>query len=201
MAFDHLKILPCKAARLGNEVHVAKVDASVLNYIARTNYYFNMTDINIIDNVFTEDDVKQLHNLFMTKPFYYGETDNDDTPPTGLVQEITDSSLVNYFALNIHKYFNHLEPGKIYRSYVNLFVPRELPYFHIDGKNTLTCIIYINPNYDINEGGETQFLLDNKIVGIQPKSGRAVVFDGSILHRATSFRNFPRLTVALKYNT
>jgi hypothetical protein len=177
------------------------VDASVLNYIARTNYYFNMTDINIIDNVFTEDDVKQLHNLFMTKPFYYGETDNDDTPPTGLVHEITDSSLVNYFALNIHKYFNHLEPGKIYRSYVNLFIPRELPYFHIDGKNTLTCIIYINPNYDINEGGETQFLLDNKIVGIQPKSGRAVVFDGSILHRATSFRNFPRLTVALKYNT
>lgn len=159
-----------------------------------------MTDINIIDNIFTEIEIKNLQNLFITQPFTYGETDRDDTPPTGFIQEITDSTTVNYLALNISKYFDNLKPHKIYRSYVNLFSAREIPYFHIDGVNTITCLFYINPNYDIDEGGETQFIVDNKIIGVAPKAGRAVVFNGSIMHRATSYRSFPRLTVALKYN-
>jgi hypothetical protein len=53
--------------------------------------------------------------------------------------------------------------------------------------------------WDVNEGGETQFYIDENIYGITPVPNRMVIFDASILHRATSFRSSHRFTVAIKY--
>jgi hypothetical protein len=53
----------------------------------------------------------------------------------------------------------------------------------------------------VQEGGETQFIVDNEIYGVTPVPNRMVYFDASILHRATSFRNRHRFTVAIKYET
>ena len=83
--------------------------------------------------------------------------------------------------------------------YINCFVPGENPYYHIDGEG-LTFLYYPNLDWDVQQGGETQFYIDENIYGIIPKPNRMVVFDGMILHRATSFRNQHRFTVAIKYS-
>ena len=47
-------------------------------------------------------------------------------------------------------------------------------------------------NYD-------KFYINNDIYGITPVPNRMVVFDANIQHRATTFRNDHRFTVAIKY--
>ena len=44
-----------------------------------------------------------------------------------------------------------------------------------------------------------QFLIDDEIRGIPPFPNRLVCFDSNILHRATTFRDKFRFTLALKY--
>ena len=100
---------------------------------------------------------------------------------------------------NIYKNDESLKNMNLYRMYMNLFIPNENPSFHIDGKNTVTCLYYLNPSLDPNEGGETQFLINEEIKGVISKPGRLTIFDGGLLHRATSFKSHPRLTLAFKF--
>ena len=83
--------------------------------------------------------------------------------------------------------------------YINCFAPNENPYFHTDGEG-VTFLHYANDRFDLQEGGETQFYVDENIYGVIPIPNRLVMFDGRILHRATSFRNGHRFTVAIKYS-
>ena len=83
--------------------------------------------------------------------------------------------------------------------YINCFAPSENPYFHIDGESGMTLLYYPNIEWSINDGGETQFYIDENIYGITPIPNRMVIFDASIFHRATTFRNTHRFTVAIKY--
>ena len=154
----------------------------------------------VYNDVFTNDKNLELYKTILyNNSFTYGEADRNDTQPTGMVlnlslddvlfKEFYDAVIRNHFAVR------DLE---VQRAYINLFFPNENPYFHNDG-NVITCLFYITPEYNIDEGGETQFLIDDNIVGIKAKPARLVVFDGKIVHRATSFRNYPRITVALKF--
>jgi hypothetical protein len=61
-------------------------------------------------------------------------------------------------------------------------------------------LFYITPKYDYDEGGETQLLIDGNIIGIRPIPSRLLIFDGNVMHKATSYRSKPRLTVAFKYH-
>jgi Rps23 Pro-64 3,4-dihydroxylase Tpa1-like proline 4-hydroxylase len=60
-------------------------------------------------------------------------------------------------------------------------------------------LYYVNEHWDLDEGGETQFYVDNLIYGIPPIPNRMIIFDGSLMHRATSFKNYHRFSIALKY--
>ena len=44
--------------------------------------------INVYDDFFTEEERDDIMRYCVDAPYYYGETDNDDTPPTGLVHNI-----------------------------------------------------------------------------------------------------------------
>jgi hypothetical protein len=88
------------------------------------------------------------------------------------------------------------------RAYINAWKANEPSFPHIDACNT-TCLIYVNLNYDAKYGGETIFYDKNKDAqyAITPYPGRAVFFDGNILHRASSFNhlfNGYRHTIAYK---
>jgi hypothetical protein len=156
--------------------------------------------LTVYNGVFTpEENLKLYNSILYGKNFTYGEVDSYDTPPTGMVYDLScDDQLYGTFYKAVARNWVEVEKLNLQRAYVNLFLPNENPYFHNDG-NVITCLFYINPEYDINEGGETQFIIDDNIIGIKAKPARLVVFDGKIVHRATSFRKHPRLTVALKF--
>jgi hypothetical protein len=63
----------------------------------------------------------------------------------------------------------------------------------------LKKIYYLNNIWDINDGGETHFYINDQITAIPPIPNRLVYFDGTLLHKATPFKNRHRFTVAVKY--
>ncbi len=84
------------------------------------------------------------------------------------------------------------------RVYVNRFKAGEVPRFHADGE-VLTCLLYPDAQaWEPNDHGETQLILGGEIRGVLPIPNRMFVFDGRLLHRATSFRGRVRHTVAAK---
>lgn len=100
----------------------------------------------------------------------------------------------------------HPKDYKIVRSYINLWRNNEVTFPHYDRVET-TCLIYLNVDTLPIHGGETLFFDENQeaIYAVSPKPGRAVFFDGWLLHKATSFnamyqKGF-RMTMAYKLAT
>ena len=124
-----------------------------------------------------------------------GEKDHEFADEVGMVHEL-DINNLNTFPKNIYG-------SKLHRAYINCYAPRELAYFHEDSEDpdAYTMLYYPCPEYDIDEGGATELILDNKIVGIMSKPNRLLTFKSNVTHRATPFNSFQRYTVALKYTT
>ena len=168
-----------------------------------------MEDILVYDDIFSKEEVEKMRELLLYEsPFVYGIADNRNQPPTGMTYEFTkpfapvDIQLHKLANSLIHKIFEQtdkIKNKKIHTIRTNLFIPGENPYFHSDGDEFITCMYYMNPYFHPDEGGETQFLIGGEIKGILPKPGRLVIFDGSIIHRATSFRTQPRLTLVISF--
>ena len=156
--------------------------------------------INYIDNFLSQEDYGKVIEYCLRSPFYYGEVDSPNFPPTGMVSEVSkEKYLYKLFDETIKQKIDCVKNLKIYRMYINCFAPGENPYYHIDGEG-ITCLYYVNPEFSINDGGETQFLFNNESINILPISNRLCFFNADILHKATSFRNKHRFTIAIKYN-
>ena len=155
------------------------------------------TGIEIYDDFLSSDLQNLVWEYCLESSYTYGEYDTPETPPTGMVHEIEGNDIYKLFYEEtkdlVPKNFN------LYRMYINCFAPTECPYFHTDGEG-ITFLYYPQYTWDIDVGGETQFVIDNEIKGVFPIPNRLVMFDGNILHRATTFRNKHRFTVAIKYS-
>lgn len=157
-------------------------------------------EINFVDNFLNTAEHKMAYEYCVSATYRVGERDNQDTPPTGMVHELKSHEFL--YKLLVRKSemaFPKLKEQMLYRMYVNCFAPGENPYFHIDGDEGTTLLYYPNLEWSIHEGGETQFYLEDNIQAIIPRQNRMVIFDASILHRATSFRTKHRYTIAIKY--
>ena len=161
--------------------------------------------INIHDNFLSEQNYRFVLNYCYTSSYSYGECDIDPDKPTGMIHEIhkdlsvESEKIYNLFDSSIKQNFTSIiESLNLYRMYINCFAPSENPYFHTDGQG-YTFLYYVNDNWEIDDGGETQFLINGNLYGITPIPNRIVYFDGQILHKATSFRDRHRFTVAIKY--
>jgi Rps23 Pro-64 3,4-dihydroxylase Tpa1-like proline 4-hydroxylase len=154
--------------------------------------------IKIYDNFISTEKCLGFYNYCLSAPYYYGEKDRSNTLPTGMVSNLTKNNRwFNFFASKIEEKCGLYSP---YRSYINLFFPGEKPYYHVDGKEKdITFLFYPTLEWDINEGGETKFYINNQVKCITPISNRAILFSGDILHSASSFRSKPRFTLAMKY--
>ena len=107
-------------------------------------------------------------------------------------------------ALEIRFYRNNLGVDcNIYRAYINCFAPREIANFHqdcADGYDAVTFIFYGNELYTgLNEGGATEFYLDDKIIAIPPVPNTILKFTAWVWHRATPLKSDHRFTYAFKY--
>lgn len=186
-------------------------------------------DIRVIDKFLSDNDFNYVIDYCRKALYGYGELDTDSLPSnlypnqnidnyvTGMVHQIfpinpyseystdsyPDEKIFDIMHGKCISQFPFLEKLALDSVYINCFAPGEKPYFHIDTpegiSQSYTCLYYANQNWDLNQGGETQFYMNNGIYGILPIPNRMVIFDGSIQHRATSFRNYHRFTIAVKY--
>ena len=134
--------------------------------------------------------------------YKYGEKDYEELKfPTGLTSNIDRNSEVwNLVENQIQNKIWIVKHKQIHRMYVNCFAPTENPYFHKDGYSGYTLLFYPTIDWNLDEGGETQFIINDEIKGVLPISNRMVAFSADILHKATSFRSKHRFTLAVKYN-
>ena len=159
--------------------------------------------IKVIDDFFSEDNANFVINFCRKADYHFGEVDEIGLPPVGFVAEIEkDTPIYKLFTSAIEKECADIIKGlAVGRTYVNCFAPNENPFFHVDGESGYTFLYYVpSGQYQgINDGGETQFFINNQITGILPIPNRLVAFDAFIPHRATSFRGAHRFTLAVKY--
>ena len=155
-------------------------------------------NMEIFDNLLSVEEVNMIYkHIVYEKGFYFGEVDRKGLPPSGLVFNLDNEEKLFKDFFQLLQLKCDIDISSIQRAYVNMFLPSDRPYFHTDD-NVNTCLFYINPLVNLDEGGETQFLIKNELVSVLPVPGRMIIFDGNILHRATSFRNIPRITLAIK---
>ena len=154
--------------------------------------------VKILDKFLSKEEFDFVRQYCESCSYVYGEVDSYDLPPTGMTHEIQPGSLIyKLFESKTQKLVSNLN---LFRMYINCFAPSENPYFHTDGgPENLTFLYYPTTSWKLDDGGETQFLDDNEIYGVTPIPNRMVCFNASILHRATSFRDHHRFTVAIKY--
>jgi hypothetical protein len=161
-----------------------------------------------INKALDPDDFREVSEYALDSQFTYGEQDDSDSKPTGMICELDpenddDDTIVGIFESLIYARFPEIKEYKLYRAYINCFAPREAANFHVDcdlDEDQVTFLFYANPRYTgLNEGGCTEFYLDEKIIGIPPIPNTLVKFTSSILHRATPLLSDHRFTYALKY--
>ena len=156
--------------------------------------------VEVIDDFLSTDDAYSVLDYCRMASYTYGETDTSSTPPTGMVHEICETD-------EIYKLFSSktdLIAGDdlvLNRMYINCFAPTENPYFHTDcdEEGSITFLYYSSDEWYLDLGGETQFYANGQMAGVPPVPNRMVYFDSSILHRATTYRDRHRFTIAIKY--
>lgn len=154
-------------------------------------------NIKIFDDFLSIDEKKEIYIFCKSQAYKRGEYDRPDCPPTGLVSDFLDEKIVQKLIKPIEN-----QKIQILRTYINLFLPNEKPFYHVDNDipNHKTIIYYAN-NENINytdEGGETFFDDGPFRRGVSFVPGRMIYFDSYLLHKATSFRNLDRYTIAIK---
>lgn len=147
--------------------------------------------INVIDGFLSPGECIELREDCKTwntwNPFI-GDTYKDITRPAGMFgylsdewRERLDEKIIDC-AMQMSGTNLHIES-----AYINAYKTEEFSLPHYDSCNT-TALIYLNTDAEIFHGGETIFYEnDDAVALVSPKPGRAVFFDGHILHRATPF--------------
>ena len=123
----------------------------------------------IIDNLFTSEEVEKIYENYKNFPYKRTEVDAPGLPYTGLISNL------NFQDQTVKSLIERTKIGKIelLNAYINLFLKEEKPYFHIDGQyGYKTLLYYMNPSYkNYDDLGETYLIIDNKksvlIVAIQ----------------------------------
>ena len=159
--------------------------------------------VEVIDNFLSEPEFNAVSTYCRNVPYMFGEGDNDGMMPTGMTHHVDDrSGIFKLLDDRTSKLMSKYPHAYIFRMYVNCFAPSENPYFHIDtddDSDGVTMLYYPNESWKPDDGGETQLYIDGEIRGIVPKPNRLLYFDAKILHRATTFRDRHRFTLAIKY--
>jgi hypothetical protein len=180
-------------------------------------------EIRAVDNFLPDDKFVEVIRYCKSSTYLYGEVDEmenvgNETFCVGMVHQMSPlhdfekeyaeienkNKIIDLFTEECKTQFPEIEDYILTRMYVNCFAPCENPYFHIDSAlpdlKSYTCLFYANDKWNLDDGGETQFYVNNILYGVPPEPNRMVLFDGRIKHRATSFRNRHRFTIALKYD-
>jgi len=162
----------------------------------------------LVDKSLSPDNFRTVSEFAYNAAYTYGERDEKDYKPTGMVYNLDpdcaeDNEIVGILHNVICEKFSELIDYELYRAYINCFAPREVANFHkdcSDDEDQITFIFYANAMYNgLNDGGTTEFYLDQKIIAIPPIPNTLLKFTSWVLHRATPLISEHRFTYALKY--
>lgn len=160
--------------------------------------------IEVLDDLLLPVEIDRIYQEIISLPYRVMEWDQEPEQISGNRSDLQKNSFTfNCLKNCIESNIEEVKNLNISEAYVNHFSPRELPYFHVDSdnKNNITVLYYADvwERYDINEGGGTEFIVDDNIISVMPKTGRITCFSSNIVHRATTYRNNHRFTIAFKY--
>ena len=180
--------------------------------------------IQTFDNVFSENILEKMVTECWRLDYRYGASDSNsegEKIPTGLTTMGIDYSetfwyrkLWRFCEDNIPE----LDDWTLARHHVNLFAPNENARYHTDQDRYKgrTVLFYANLYWDINELGETKFLVSDSqkfkgdiktsgdgsypiVLSIAPIPGRVIIFNGAIQHSATALRQEHRFTPTFQF--
>lgn len=181
--------------------------------------YFN-GDIQTFDNVFTDIQLNEITQEVSSLNYGYGSIDDttsiQNLQPAGMVNVGDGTSYWFTTLLDFcQKNMPEVKDIDVGRNHINLFGPRENARYHEDSPDGWTVLLYSNRYWDINEAGETKFILpvdlmNNEaiqsdttdypvILSIAPIPGRLVLFKGDLYHTATGFRSAWRFTPTIQF--
>ena len=92
-------------------------------------------NIQTSDNFFNKRDHNTIISYCNSCSYTYGEVDNQNTPPTGMVHNISESEKIYSLFESKLSAVPFIKGMELYRMYVNCFAPSENPYFHKDGED------------------------------------------------------------------
>ena len=137
-------------------------------------------NIQTSDNFFNKRDQNMVISYCNSCSYTYGEVDNENTPPTGMVHNIPESEKIYSLFERKLSTVPFIKGRELYRMYVNCFASSENPYFHTDGEDGYTFLYYPQKDWKLDDGGETQFIIDNNLYGILPEPNRMIMFHANI---------------------
>jgi hypothetical protein len=160
--------------------------------------------IEVYDNLLHEVERDKIYQEIVSLPYRVMEWDQEPEEVSGNRSDLPETSFALMTLRNcIERNIKHVEGLTLSQAYVNHFSPREIPYFHIDSSDekSITVLYYADvwDKYDINEGGGTEFLIKDNLMTVLPETGRIVCFSSNLVHRATTYRDNHRFTIAFKY--
>ena len=167
--------------------------------------------IEVFDNVLDYETVMELREIILKENETSGLSESDrpgEVPAVSTTINFDEGEgaqkpcEIELCLDKCHELIPRLQKMNNYRNSINVYPPKALPYWHEDtvpSNPSITTLLYINPNVELDELGETQFYIKDEIRCIQSKPGRLIAFDGRILHRAMGFRTLDRLTIAMKF--
>jgi len=157
----------------------------------------------VFDEVTSDIEHAMAHNMLKNSSFSRTESDKPELPDkfkqicwakhldphefiTGDAQKWQTLELILAHYFGKENYYP-------WRVYINAGVYGDHSFWHTDVEKEedpdVTALFYLcDPEWSIDDGGETLFYTDehDAAVAVAPKLGRLVIFDGGIVHRATS---------------
>jgi len=144
---------------------------------------------------------RTLYGLSFDK--YNADGFDKNAPDSGMAHDIPENHPIYSMITNKVKQHTNLP---ICQMSINCIPTGVRPFWHPDvpahglppGEKAFTFLYYPHKEWDVDEGGETHFVIDNIGYILPPLPNRMVMFDSRIIHRATPFRNRTRFSVAIK---
>jgi SM-20-related protein len=165
----------------------------------------------VIDNIFPESGSQEIYSYFKDLSYRFVDSDRPDTTHIKhLMHQFPEAEWKENPLLCVSQDFTQsflasqrLQAKETQRIYANFNLFGDFQYTHRDG-DEWTALFFINSRWDADWGGELFLYSDERAetaIAVRPKPGRAVIFDGMILHRGgvpSKLCFEPRITLAIK---
>lgn len=170
----------------------------------------NKKEVHVLDDILTKEDIDAFYKYIIKLSYFKMEKANDEDQfpkfSCDLRAKIFEKdNLIGQKSSELVCSF-YKEEYVLYRVTINLILKGDMEFPHRDvsiPRGDITVLYYANSKWNYSWGGETIFYsAEDSIIGILPKPGRFVVFDGYIEHKAgipTCVAEQPRYTIGLKY--